>query len=136
MNEGLTLLTGFGLGAGMMYLLDPGSGRRRRALLGDQLVSAASQLDDWLDATCKDLSQRSRGLAAAASTRWTHEPVDDHVLAERVRSKMGRYVSHPRSIEVAVNNGQVMLSGPILAREVNCLLDAVASVPGVKGVQN
>src|SRR5207302_4874609 len=105
-------------------------------LLNNQIISAASRLDDSLDATWRDVRQRTRGLSAEASTRWTQAPADDRVLAERVRSKIGRYVSHPRSIEVAVTNGRVTLSGPILAREVDCLLDAVASVPGVTGVEN
>jgi hypothetical protein len=34
MDRALSMLTGVGLGAGLMYLLDPQMGRRRRALLG------------------------------------------------------------------------------------------------------
>lgn len=136
MNEGLSFLSGFGLGAGMAYLLDPTSGRRRRALLGDQFRSAASRIDDTLDTTWRDIRQRARGLTAETSALWTRAPVDDYVLAERVRSKIGRYVSHPGSIGVSVTDGRVTLSGPVLAREVDCLLDAVASVPGVTEVEN
>src|SRR5947209_8543715 len=39
MNRGITLIGGLGLGAGLMYLLDPERGRRRRTLLRDRLVS-------------------------------------------------------------------------------------------------
>jgi len=59
MKQGLTLLTGFGL----MYLLDPDLGGRR-ALLRDKLTSAASRIDDCLDATWTDVRNRAQGLAA------------------------------------------------------------------------
>src|SRR5205823_4865528 len=136
MDRSLSLFAGIGLGVGLMYFLDPQTGRRRRALLRDQLISATSRLDDCLDATWSDVRQRAQGLAAEASSRLTREHPDDRVLGERVRSKIGRYLSHPGSIEVGVRDGRVTLRGPILAREVDWLLDAVAAVPGVTGVEN
>jgi uncharacterized membrane protein len=136
MDKGLALLGGMGLGAGLMYLLDPGLGRRRRALLRDRLVSAASQMDDSLCATWTDVRQRAQGLAAETAARWTGGPADDRVVTERVRSKIGRYLSHPSAVEVTVRNGRVTLSGPVLAREVDWLRNAVASVPGVTGVED
>ena len=136
MDKGLTLPGGMGLGAGLMYLLDPDQGRRRRALLRDQLTSTAGRLDDCLGATWTDVRQRAQGLAAETSARLTGGPVSDHVLVERVRAKMGRYVSHPGAIEVAARDGRVTLSGPVLAREVDRLVGAVAAVPGVTGVDN
>jgi uncharacterized membrane protein len=136
MNRGSTWLTGFGLGAGAMYLLDPVLGRRRRALLRDQLTSATCQADNYLGATWTDVRNRAQGLASEATALFKHERPDDEVLVERVRSKMGRYLSHPGAIRVAARDGRVMLSGPILAREVDWLMDAVASVPGVTGVED
>jgi uncharacterized membrane protein len=136
MDRTMSLFAGIGLGAGLMYFLDPQTGRRRRALLRDQLVSATSRLDDCLGATWSDVRQRMQGLAAEASALFTREPPDDRVMAERVRSKIGRYLSHPGSVEVAARDGRVTLSGPVLAREVDWLLDAVSSVPGVTGVDN
>jgi uncharacterized membrane protein len=53
-----------------------------------------------------------------------------------VRSKIGRIVSHPRAIEVAVHDGRVTLSRPVLAREVDHLLEQVTTVRGVTGVEN
>jgi uncharacterized membrane protein len=136
MDKGLAFLGGLGLGAAAMYFLDPDKGRRRRTLLLDQAVSAAGHLDDRFSATWKDLRQRARGWTAETYARFTEQRPSDSVLAERVRSSIGRYVSHPGSIDVTVSDGRVTLRGPILAREVDWLLDRVRSVRGVREVDN
>jgi uncharacterized membrane protein len=58
------------------------------------------------------------------------------VLAERVRAKLGRYLSHPGSVEVTAEGGTVTLQGPVLSHEVDRALRAVRSVPGVRHVVN
>jgi uncharacterized membrane protein len=136
MNKGLTLAGSLGIGAGLMYLLDPDRGRRRRALLRDQAVHAWHKTGDALSVTAEDLTNRARGLAAETGARLRREDVTDDVLAERVRSKIGRVVSHPRAMEVAVDQGRVTLTGLILADEVDDLLASVASVRGVTDVEN
>jgi hypothetical protein len=134
--QGLTLV---GLGAGLMYFLDPERGRRRRALVRDQYTHALHEIEHEVGVTQRDLVNRARGLWAEARSlpsRIAGERVDDDVLVARVRSKMGRYASHPRAIDVKAHQGCVFLRGPILAHEVGCLLSAVASVPGVTEVRN
>ena len=42
MNRMVTMLAGAGLGAGLLYLLDPNAGARRRALARDQAAAAMS----------------------------------------------------------------------------------------------
>jgi uncharacterized membrane protein len=129
-------MSGIGLGAGLMYLLDPDRGRRRRALVRDQLVHGWNKAEDALDTTAADFANRTRGLAAETKARFRHEVVEDNVLMARVRSRIGRVVSHPGSIDVSAQQGRVSLSGPILAREVEPLLSAVRSVRGVTDVEN
>lgn len=58
------------------------------------------------------------------------------MLVARVRSKVGRAVTHPSSIEVTATQGRVTLHGPILAREVERLMEMVQSVRGVQAVDN
>src|SRR5262249_16671148 len=136
MHSALSLLGGFGLGASLMYLFDPEQGRRRRALVRDKAVRAAHRAEEGLCKLGRDLSNRPSGLPAEAKGVFAGEEVPDAVLVERVRSKLGRVVSHPHAIHVQAASGRVSLSGPILAHEVKPLLGCVSSVAGVKGVEN
>jgi len=121
-----------GIGAGLMYLLDPDRGARRRALVRDKSVHAVHRMNDLLDKSARDLAYRARGLAAGARSMLRHEHVGDDVLVERVRAGMGRVVSHPHAIQVRAADGRVTLEGPILAEEVAPLLARAAAVPGVR----
>ncbi len=136
MNKGLTFGAGLGLGTGLMFLLDPARGRRRRALLRDKAVWAARKTGDCVEVTARDLRNRSQGLVTGLQSRLSSEPVDDAVLVDRVRSKLGRVVSHPGAIHVTAQNGNVTLSGPVLSAEVPELLVCVNRIQGVNEVTN
>lgn len=131
-----SLIGGLALGAGCMYFLDPYQGRRRRALVRDQLLSACVQSGDFLAKAIRDLGNRASGIMAETPYAWTEEEVDDATLVARVRSQVGRAVSHPRAIEVTATQGRVTLRGPVLAHEVSRLLQMVRSVRGVQAVDN
>lgn len=130
------VLLGIGIGALLLFIADPRTGRRRRALATDQFVRASRRTRDALDATARDVANRTTGIVAAARARWTDERVDDRRLLERVRAKLGRASSHPRAIDVDVADGTVTLRGPILANEIDSLLTTVRRVRGVVGVTN
>jgi hypothetical protein len=139
MNRVCNFLTGASLGAGFMYFLDPNVGNRRRALVRDQVNHFINQAGDAIDVTVRDFQNRMTGIMAearACAADYSGEQPSDEVLAARVRSKLGRHVSHPSAIEVAARDGVVTLSGPILSREVPNLIRAVESVRGVQGVEN
>lgn len=134
MQNRRAVLTGLGVGAGLMYLLDPERGRRRRALVRDQMAHAARLTGDAAGATGRDVAHRTSGTIAWLRGTFSRSPVDDHVLVERVRARLGRMTSHPRAIEVAADDGVVTLRGPILQHEVRRLLGAVTRVAGVRRV--
>jgi len=137
MNTGTGVIGGIGLGAGLMYLLDPERGRRRRALARDKAKSMLTQSEDAVGRTSRDVSNRARGLAAGARSIFGHKQVFEDVLAARVRSKIGRLVTYPGAIEVtATPAGTVTLSGPVLASEVPRLITGLASVRGVMDLEN
>lgn len=135
-NRGLGLLGGVGIGAGLMFLLDPQQGRRRRALIRDKLNRFANELPDAADVISRDLRNRARGLVAETRPRLGRGPLNDRVLCERVRSRMGRAVSHPGAVEVSATGGRLTLSGRILANDVGRLMRYVWAVPGVRDVEN
>jgi uncharacterized membrane protein len=127
-----------GLGAGTLaaWLLDPQVGRRRRAMVRDKAVRSVHGLEDAVDKGVRDLSHRAKGRVAEARGRFTERGGDDVILRERVRAELGRWVSHPHAIQVECLEGKVILSGPILEREVETLLGEVCHVRGVKDVEN
>lgn len=136
MNKAVGLIGAAGAGAGLMYLLDPDRGRRRRAEIRDKAKHINRVATDAAGKTGRDLRNHFRGVIAELESLVCREPVSDDVLAARVRSKMGRVVSHPHAIEVKAQEGRVILSGPILSAEVLPLMDAVAGVQGVENIEN
>lgn len=132
-----TLIAGALIGAAAMYLLDPDKGKRRRAVTRDKLRSLAAQYADFAGKASRDLSHRLQGVRAQVRRPSRDQaPPDDLVLIERARSRMGRVVSHPHAIQIGANGGRLTLSGPILAEEVQALLHAIRSVPGVSTVDD
>jgi hypothetical protein len=101
----------------------------------DQAVRVTHEAGDFLDKAGRDLRNRAHGVVAEARGMFGVHPPRS-VLIERVRSKLGRYVSHPHAIEVTAQDDRVTLRGPILAEEVKDLLAEVASIPGVTMVVN
>jgi uncharacterized membrane protein len=135
-TSAIALLGAAALGAGLSYFLDPAQGARRRRLIRDRAVHFRGRADDVIGATKRDLGNRARGLVAEARGRLTRAVADDPVIVARVRTVLGRVVSHPRAIDVTSEHGWVTLSGPILADEVDDLVAAVRGARGVEEVEN
>ena len=130
------MLTGVGLGIGLMYFMDPERGRRRRAFVRDKIAHTTRVSTDALGAVCRDLSHRTAGFMSRVRGVLRRRPVDDGVLIERVRAKLGRLVSHPHAIDVKATDGYVHLRGPILQSDLSRLIRGVNRVPGVRNVIN
>ncbi len=62
MNKFFTILTGIGIGAGMMYYLDPNRGRRRRALVQAQVNRTMLHTGEAINNTVGDLRGRTQDL--------------------------------------------------------------------------
>src|SRR5438128_7813112 len=130
------LISGAAIGAGLMYLVDPDRGNRRRSFIRDQVVHGFRLVGDITDRGIRDIRNRGRGVAAEAWCALKREDVSDDVLVDRVRAKIGRTVSHPSAIEVTAKNGRIVLSGPVLENEADDLIDAVYSVRGIRDVES
>jgi uncharacterized membrane protein len=131
---GLFVLGGVGAGAGLMFLFDPRSGRRRRGELRNELLHDARSVRAGLGKTARDIEHRSRGLAARVRGRRSGREAPDAVIEGRVRAALGRACSHPRALDMVVENGKVLVAGPVLTAEHHRVLDAILNARGVKGV--
>ena len=109
-------------GALVMYYLDPQTGRQRRRGLVD-LVAGGMGLEPT----------SLRGMAAPGTAA---DPAADAALRAAINERLGRLVSHPRGIDVRVENGVVRLSGEVLAAERDGLLLQVQQLPGVLRLVN
>jgi hypothetical protein len=83
-----------------------------------------------------DLAHRATGLVARARGVLQRRPVDDTVLVERVRAKLGRASSHPHAISVVSTDGVVRLRGPVLQSEIQRVIRTITHVSGVRRVLN
>src|SRR5690606_22644123 len=120
------------LGAALGYFLDPDNGRRRRRLLQDKATRFRKASLTGARKAMADAENRLRGAGAEVRARVSEEgPPPDDVLFQRVRSRVGHVVTHPRAIEVKVERGHVTLSGPTLESEADGLLREIRAVPGV-----
>jgi len=139
MNKPMRFFQGAALGAGLMYLLDPDRGKRRRSMLRDACVRLSNETQDALDVTRRDLTNRLHGFKAEINSlfqRSASAPPDDDQLLARIRSHLGRVASHPRALEIECHDGRVVLRGPVLAAEAQRIFDCVRSVRGVQHVEN
>ena len=129
---------GVGVGMGLMYLLDPSNGKRRRAFVCDKTVKGLKKTGHAIGAASRGVANGAKGVAMTviAPLRQPDGPVTDDVLVHRVRTRMGRVVSHPRAIDVSASNGNVTLSGAVLKSQVDDLLLCVSRTRGVKGIEN
>jgi hypothetical protein len=114
----LAMIAGTALGLMSMYILDPLTGRRRRSLARDKLTRIRRKLQEAAGVTARDLKNRSMGILAEGRSAMFRRPVDDTVLAQRVRSKLGFLVRHPSALEVQADRGRIILIGSVLADEV------------------
>jgi len=68
MNRTTALLAGAGLGAGLMFFLDPKRGRQRQARIRDKMTRFSHDIAEVRDTVTRDVRNRVRGLAAGDLT--------------------------------------------------------------------
>jgi hypothetical protein len=136
--DSLSFVAGLAAGALVMYYLDPVGGGRRRALVRDKLVAAGHDAAYLARIKSKRAAGHLKGVVVTHHLdRVTRsEPETDQQLHDRLRARLGRVVSHPRSIHVEVDQGRVCLSGHILTKELDNLLAEIKANVGVKAVEN
>jgi uncharacterized membrane protein len=124
------------LTAGAAYFFDPRSGRRRRAVLRDQVVHVSNRTQEFFGKVNRDARQRTRGLYSGAISRFRSDSDDDSVVQQRVRTELGRLSTHPGAIHVSCTGGIVRLQGDILEQELERVVQGVRRVRAVQDVTN
>lgn len=126
-----------GAGAAAAYLLDPVSGRSRRARLSDQARARLSQTTNELQAKGRYEMGRVKGAIHEAGPD-TDFPVDDAELLQKVRSEaVGPSRIRPSDIEIHVDAGEVVVRGVSRDQEAeHDLVDRIRGVTGVTRVRN
>jgi gas vesicle protein len=87
---------GAALGAGLMFLLDPDRGRRRRALARDKAIHLAKSTEKIVAARSRDLGNRAsgaasrirstiRGEAASARVERNEDPAGNPQTSRKIR---------------------------------------------------
>jgi hypothetical protein len=84
-----TIGLGAGLGAGLMYLLDPQGGRGRRALARDKAVSTLKTGGESALSKSRHLGNRTKGLVSVAGSKLRRNKKDDDLLAVRDLGQTG-----------------------------------------------
>jgi hypothetical protein len=144
MSTRTNLITGIAIGSGMMFLLDPQQGNRRRARVREKATSWTRTTGRTIERTAHALEAGysrvragSQGLVEAARRLASGtDQVSDEALAQRLRACIGRHSSHPRAIDVEVRDGCAIFSGPILESEAHEVLQCASAVRGVQAVDN
>jgi len=97
MNKALLLVSGLGLGAGLMYMLDPEMGSRRRALTRGQAEMYRRWPDDLVDHTRRTLgrqtdtlSRQTRGLLGRLGIPFKEEGSPSEIWLERAQHMAGK----------------------------------------------
>jgi uncharacterized membrane protein/CBS domain-containing protein len=135
MNKSVSLLGALGVGAGLMYLLDPDRGKRRRAILRDQTKHFTNTANRRMGKVASDLKNRTRGVVAETKSIISREEISDEKLNARIRSKIGRLTTHPHALKTQVENGKVIISGQILSDEADDLVKGIEKMRGVNEIE-
>jgi hypothetical protein len=127
-------VAGVAAGAGLMYLLDPRGGARRRALIRDKFLHAGRSARMFGGRLARRARNEVLGELEERKAWWRErgESIDDDVLVERVRAQLGHVLSHPGAIEVMARDGIVTLRGSVVRGEIRKICDRLDATRGIR----
>ena len=132
----MALFAGIGIGAALMFFLDPDRGTRRRHVLADKARHGVRVAGRELHDAAENAKNHTKGKVIELQHRLTEDQVDDARLVERVRAELGHHVDRARAIQVTAENGRVTLTGAVPYDQIEKAAKAAASVRGVREVDN
>lgn len=129
MRNSTAILGALGLGAGIMYFLDPDRGRRRRVMVADKALHLSKKFDREARKKAADVRNRVSGMIVETEKLFATEQLTDEQIEGRIRARLGHVCDNPSAIKTIVQNGTVMLEGHVQSDEyksVRCEVDAIA----------
>lgn len=130
------MIAAAGIGAAVMYFLDPARGARRRAIATDKAESLLRSGAGEFERRSAHARDQLTGIVARTRARFGPDAPTDVQLAERVRAALGHHSDHVRGLEIVVQDGVVTLRGNLPAGELHDVLRAVRRVRGVREVHD
>ncbi len=131
----VSAVTALAAGVGLMYLLDPTDGPRRRNTLLGKATRCLNETGDFFRRTGRHLSNRSRGMAHQTGSMFQRDQATDRQVSERIRSRIG-HLQQQSTVHVVVMDGRATLTGQCTADDVQPLLTTVQATPGVASIVN
>lgn len=122
--------------ATLIYFLDARAGARRRSTLADKIIHwgrvgvhrANRQFRYFMNRTYGRSYEIGKSLLSNA------DEISDDILVERIRSKVGRILAHPKMLRIDSDQGRIRLSGYALTQEIPRLYQLVRRVRGVRSI--
>ena len=133
-------LWGLGLlmGAAAMYLLDAEHGEERRAGVVRRVQQYRDEVERTIDREGERAWAHLRGTAHAALRGVRERLIPDETIRREIQARLEDVLlfEEAAQLHVAVRRGGVLLEGTIAQDRLNRLLGRVATVPGVRRLDN
>lgn len=126
------------MGAAAMYLLDAENGEQRRAGVARRVDQYRDEMERTLVRERERALGQVRGTAREAVRRVRESLVPDGTIRREIMARMEEVLPFEEAalITVEVRRGRVTLDGSVGEDRLNRLLGRVATVPGVRGLDN
>lgn len=121
------------LGVGLMYLLDPVRGKRRRRRIEEAVRHAERVERRLLTKAASDAQNRMHGFVERVRHGTTADAPDE-VIEQRVRARIGHVSMHPGAIDLSVVARRLVLRGPVLRDEADDIVRVARFTPGIREV--
>lgn len=121
------------VGARLMYLFDPDRGNARRAVVRDKFRRGIHLFQREGNKQLRNIGNHLLGgiKELRSTVRDRARNLDEDILLERVRAQLGRDVQHLRMLDFSVQNGCMVVSGPVLHGEADKIRRKLHKIRGV-----
>ncbi len=131
-----TALGALGVGALIMYIFDPQSGARRRAMARQRAQGRWNEAREYVRGKARYAAGHLQGYAHEARSMFQQDEPTDQQLRERVRAQLGHLTDQASNIQVDVQDGVVTLRGSVPESDREKIEKGIRSIRGVREVAN